>query len=88
MKIARINIAGLERLEFSGVRDADGKLSSIFDNQGFEDWPEAFELTAACGTEAITFRLEETDDGVNLTGSEHDSEDVVSLAWYVPDTET
>jgi hypothetical protein len=75
----------LERLEFSGVRDGDGKLSGPFDDQGYEDWPETIEVKAACGAIVVKFRLEETDDGVTLNV---DDPDRVSVAWYVPDDGT
>lgn len=82
-----ILLPDVERLEFTGSRLADGKLTAFGNSAPMDNWPEEITVCpAGIAGYGVKFRLEESDDRAPDEGnSEGEPEgSAMSQAWYVP----
>ena len=77
LTIHGVALKDIERLEFFGLREANGTVTA-FNDQNFPKWPDVLVI------EGVEFKLEEFDDDDHYTPENATSDQTGSLAWYVP----
>ena len=83
-KLFRIYPGDIQRLEYTGLRLADGKIEAF--GKTLDDWPERLEFEYGKGS-FMYFELEESDDDNHYTPDNAPEGSIGSMAWYVPATD-